>query len=295
MNSKTHRHVSVAEIPTGPPHDSLPTALTQLGLILTPAGLIALFCQILGVSSQATAASSLASAVLTAICIYRRYINHKIPSALLTALLVGLAAVFFFNYQDILLKDTGLIKFYRHSNDFLGQIDTQIEQAQEDIWFVGTNFNITAGERRSLLVKKLGQGIKVNFLVFDPHTPELDGLARDFDQSPAELKSECEKGLQSILQLQKDWESARKSSSNPGELQVHVFNVHPHSRLYVFDAKREQGTAFFIPYVNGVNSPETPGYLLRNVRNGVSQSYFGGVLKLWGDSVPLDKYLASQP
>jgi hypothetical protein len=293
MNSKPHRQV-LADPPV-PSQDALPTALTQLGLILTPAGLIALFCQILGASSQTTAASSLASAILTAICIYRRYINRKIPSALLTALLVGLAAVFFFNYEDILLKDTGLIKFYRHSNDFLAQIDTQIEQSQEDIWFVGTNFNITAGERRSLLLKKLSQGIKINFLVFDPRTPELDGLAKDFNQSPAELRSECEKGLQSILQLQKDWESARKSSSAPGELQVHVFNVHPHARFYVFDAKREQGTTFFIPYVNGVNSPETPGYLLRNVHNGVSQAYFGGVLKLWADSMPLDKYLASQP
>jgi len=116
-----------------PPPMSLIGILTQIGLILAPAGLIALFCQVLDASSRTTGATSLAAVLLASICIYRKVINRYVPASLLTALLVALAAVFFFNYQNILLKDTGLIKYYPHSNDFLAQIDDPIDQAEEAI------------------------------------------------------------------------------------------------------------------------------------------------------------------
>src|SRR5258708_21309341 len=87
---------------------SLMSVLTQIGLILAPAGLIAAFCQVLDVSSQATGAASIATIFLTSICIYRRAINRYIPAALLLALLIGLGTVFFFNYKHILLKNTDL-------------------------------------------------------------------------------------------------------------------------------------------------------------------------------------------
>jgi hypothetical protein len=123
--------------------DALPSVLAQTGLILTPAGVIALLCQALDVSARATAVTSLASVLLISICIYRRIINRYIPSTLLTASMVGLGLVFFFGYQHILWKDTGLIKYYKHSNDFLADLDSQITHANAEIWFVGTNFNIT--------------------------------------------------------------------------------------------------------------------------------------------------------
>jgi hypothetical protein len=103
--------------------DPLPGLLTQIGLIVTPASLIALFCGALDVSARSTAAISLLSVLLTANCLYRKRLNHFVPSSLLTALLIGCVAVFFFSYQNVLLKDTGLIKWYRHSNDYLAEID----------------------------------------------------------------------------------------------------------------------------------------------------------------------------
>jgi hypothetical protein len=271
---------------------SLTSVLTQIGLILTPAGLIAAFCQVLSVSSQATGAASLATVFLTSICIYRKTINRYIPAALSLALLVGLGTVFFFNYQNILLKNTGLIEYYPHSNSFLGVIDKPISQAQQEMWFFGMNFNITSGERRTLLLKKLDGGIKIRYLVFDPRSPHLDELAKDFDQSPDELRSECEKGLQSILELRKQWSTRVKSTQSPGELDVRVFDAHPHARIYVFDPDRAQGETFFIPYINHVNSPEVPGFLLQNIRSGVFGAYFDGIRKLWADSKNLDNYLS---
>jgi len=273
--------------------DSLPGILTQLGLILTPAGIIALFCQVLDVSPQSTAAISLSAAALTSICIYRKLINKSIPAALFAALLVGLATVFFFNYKNILLKDTGLIKYYKRSNDFLSDLDTEINRSKQEIWFFGTNFNISAGERRELLLKKLEGGVKIRFLVFDPDSARLDDLARDFSQSPAELKSECQKGIQSIIELDKQWRIRAKSAATPGELEIRIFETHPHARLYFFDPRRSEGTSYFVPYVSDVNSPNVPGFLLGNIDGGVYKAYFDGTLKLWSDSGGLNARIST--
>jgi hypothetical protein len=269
--------------------------LTQIGLILTPAGLIALFCQVLDVSSRTTGVTSLAAVLLTSICVYRQFINRRVPASLLTALLVALAAVFFFNYQNILLKDTGLIKYYQHSNDFLSQIDGPISKAQEEIWFLGTDFNVSAGERRNLLLRQLAAGIKIRYLIFDPRSNHMEDLAADFDQSPPELAAECEKGLQSLLRLRKEWRERSRTTQSPGELSVRIFETHPHARFYVFDPARTKGNTFFVPYINSVNSPEVPGFLLENVNSGVFKSYFNGILKLWAESMDLNEYLQRHP
>src|SRR5580658_8323602 len=89
------------------PMDALPGVLEQIALIAAPATIIGFFCVVLHVPEVSNAAVCLLSSVLTAICIYRRRLNRAVPSALLAALLVGLATVFFLNYQNILLKNTG--------------------------------------------------------------------------------------------------------------------------------------------------------------------------------------------
>lgn len=269
--------------------NTLPGRLTQLGLILGPASLVALFCQVLDASNRTTGASSLAAVCLTSICIYRRQINRTIPPTLLTALLVALGAVFFFNYQNILLKDTGLIKWYRQSNQFLAEIEPEISKSRQEIWFMGTDFNISAGEQRDLLLKKLSDGVNIKFLIFDPKSPQLDELASDFDQSPAELRAECEKGLDSIIELQRKWQT--QSSTRLGELDVRFFDANPRARFYIFDPNRTDGHTYFVPYVNDVNSPNAPGYLLQNIPHGVFQQYFDGIRKLWASSETMQQHL----
>ena len=269
----------------------LPGLLAQIGLILAPAGLIALFCQVLDASNRTTGATSLAAVFLTSICIYRRPINRYVPSSILTGLLVALSAVFFFNYQNILLKDTGLIKWYRASNQYLAQIDLDIANSQQEIWFVGTDFNISAGEQRDSLLKVLSKGINVHYLIFDPKSGHLDDLAADFNQTPDELRSECEKGLASIVELQREWQNRSLTATRPGELRVKIFDTHPHARFYVFDPGRVEGKTFFVPYINDVNSPNAPGFLLQNVPKGVFHQYFGGIQKLWETAETLDQHL----
>ncbi len=278
----------------GPPPDVLPSVLAQIALIAAPASIIALFCGVLGVPAQSTAAVSLLTVALTTICIHRKRLNRTVPSSLLTGLLVGVAAVFFLNYQDILLKDTGLIRWYRHSNDYLSQIDQDIVASTQEIWFFGTDFNISAGERRDDIIKKLMSGVKVRFLIFDPKSSHLTELAADFDQSPEELQSECDKSLASLLELKRVWDEEAKRTETPGELEIRVFDTHPHARLYIFDPQRSQGHTYFIPYINDVDSPRAPGYLLHNYQSGIFSSYFAGIQKLWAVSETLDQHLANR-
>jgi Domain of unknown function (DUF5919) len=287
----TEQPRDVAREDPGTPTGSLPGILTQIGMILAPTGLIALFCQILDASNRTTGASSLAAVFLTSICIYRRFINRYVPSSLLTGLLVALSALFFFNYQNILLKDTGLIKWYRHSNEFLAEIDPLIMQSHHEVWFFGTNFNISAGERRDALLRKLSSGVNIKYLIFDPKSSHLDDFALDFGQSPGELRSECEKGLESIVELQRQWQRLSATVPRPGELEVRVFAAPPHARFYIFDPERTDGKSLFVPYVNHVNSPNVPAYLLQNVPSGVFQQYFDGIRKLWTSSESLEQHL----
>ena len=270
---------------------SLRNVLSQLGLILAPTGIIALFCQILDVSPRVTGAVSLATVSIIGICIYRRFLNRYIPSALLTALLVGLAMVFFFNYQNILLKKTGLIRYYRQSNDYLAEIDTEIVQSQQEIWFVGVDFNISATQRRDLLLNRLENGVKIRYLILNPRTTHLGDLAKDFDQSEGSLRTELEKGLSNLLDLRRRWQEKSLAAAHPGELEIRMFDTFPHFRLYVFDPGRTRGRTYFIPYANTVTSTVLPGYLLENVDTGVFRAYFDAARKLWATSTTLDDFL----
>jgi hypothetical protein len=141
----------------------------------------------------------------------------------------------------------------------------------------------------------LAAGINIKYLIFDPHSSHLEDLASDFDQSPAELAAECEKGLQSLLRLRKEWQVESQTAQRPGELAVRIFETHPHARFYIFDPARANGNTFFVPYINSVDSPEVPGFLLQNVSGGVFKSYFGGVLKLWSESTDLNQYVQRHP
>lgn len=269
--------------------------LAQLGLLVVPTTIIAIFCQVLDVSPQVTGIISLGVILVVGVCIYRKFINHYVPSALLTALLIGLGMVFFLNYQHILLKKTGLIKYYAQSNDFLSEVDSHISQSQQEIWFYGVDFNISATQRRDLLLSKLENGIKVRYLIFNPKSTHIADLAKDFDQPENALRSELEKGLNNLLDLRKHWIERAASSAHPGELDIRIFETPPHFRLYVFDPGRPRGSTYFIPYAGSVSSTMLPGYLLENVDNGVYKAYFNAIRKSWTVGTTLDEYLKSHP
>ena len=274
---------------------SLSSVQKTLGLLFTPVSLIALLCNLLGLTGQNTAAISLASILITAIILYRGFINRTIPSSILCGLIVGLVAVFTANYEHILFKDTGLVRYFHASNDFLGQTGTFLDKAKKEIWFAGVDFHVTSADRKQLILKKLREGVKVRFLVFNPDSPFLPRMATDFDQSAPQLESECHDSIEGLIRLRNEWLSDPASQKYPDAFEVHLFDEIPHARFYLVDPDDSKARSFFIPYMNHMNSPELPGYLLGNVQGGVMQEYLPGVRRLWSTSTPLDTFLERHP
>jgi hypothetical protein len=273
----------------------LPGLLASLGMIGTPTGVVAIFCKIMNVSDQTTSAISLATMCIVAICLFRQSINQRVPAALLLGLLIGLAAVFFLNYQNILLKNTGLVRYYKKSSDLQADIGEEMENAKQEILMFGMDFRVSSVDRRTVLLKKLDQGLKIRYLIFDPYSSRIDDLARDFDQPKSELKDECVRALQSLVELRHRWSELAPHSSHPGELDVRLFDITPHARLYIFDPGVSKGRTFYVPYINRVNSPEVPGFLLENIGTGVYGDYVGGVQRLWQESVDISGSLQLHP
>ena len=264
----------------------LKAVIIGLGVVLTPTGLIGLFCQLLNVSAQNTAAVCLLVVAVITICMFRVKIN-RIPSVIPLVLLCVFASIFFFSYKNILLKNTGLIRFYDHSNDYLAELGPMIRSSRREVWFFGTNFYISSGERRSAIPEALRRGVRIRYLVFDSTSPQLLRLSHDFGQTEAELRAECEKSMASLRELAKIWKEESTHTATPGELEIRVFEVTPRGRLYVFDPGLESGKTFFVPYINEVNSAELPGFLLQNIESGVYRPYYGGITKLWAQSQPI--------
>lgn len=265
--------------------------LNEVGLLLVPAGAVGLFCQVLSVDAQRTAVYSFTAVLFVLCCLHRSWINTWVPSALVLAVFIGFGAIFFFNYENILLKDTGLIRRFQESADFQAELGTQISAANEEIWFFGTNFHISAVERRPRLLKQLRAGVRVRYLIVDPFTTNMPRLAKDFDQTEREFADECMKGLSDVLELRRLWLQDKLR----GELEVRFFESTPRARVYVFDPSRPAGRTLFVPYMNRVNSPSLPGFLLDNSAKGVFGSYFGGITTLWNESKTLEPFFTEHP
>ena len=133
--------------------------------------------------------------------------------------------------------------------------------------------------------------MKVRYLIFDPFSPNLNQVARDFDQSHSELRQECLYNLQSLLDLQKKWSASSATVSKPGELEIHFYDTTPRMRGYFLDPELPAGKAFLVPYINKVNSPDLPGFQFQNISDGVASDYFAGVKRLWSSSMTYSDFL----
>jgi hypothetical protein len=278
-----------------PRRSTLRRALEEAALLLASAGVVTLFCQVLDISVQKTAVYSLASLLLVVCCVYKRWLNDNVPSALVIGLLIGLATIFFYNFQNILLKDTGLVKRFKDPTEVLSEAGHLIEKAHHEIWMFGVNFHISSVDRRNAILDRLKQGVTIRYLILDPFSPNLDRIAKDFDQPTAEIKDECTKGIKSILYIQEQWKQLAPTAPHPGELEIRLYDTTPRARIYVFDPVEESGNTIYIPYMNRVESPKLPGYLLRNSKSGVYSAYFGGIQKLWSEALPMTSFLSAHP
>lgn len=271
-------------------------ALAKLGAVAGPPPLVGLACQLLGLPTPTTAAISLTAVAVCAAVAAREQIDRRLSASALLLVLPIAGCAYFLTYESSVDRRTGLVGYYDRSNDFLASELTQrLRTAKEGVIFFGIAFHISAADARKDLLSRLREGVKIRYLIVDPYSPAVEEIAKDFSISAGEIRSIINSSLRSIQLLKKEWADGEKNTATPGELQVKVFDARPTTRAYVFDGNRAGSESYIIPYINRVNTPDSPGYIFKNKSDGAFSRYYASITQMWRDAQPLEELLRRHP
>lgn len=268
--------------------------MKQAGLFLSTGGIAGVFGNCIGATQSQIAALTLGVICILFVIGYRESLQRFCRSWILIASFISIllfAIIFREQISSAILsytlsKTTGIVEYHPKANDFLPKISSHIERAKEEIWLTGMSFYITLPANKDLLLKKIEEGLSVRFLVYDPTDDDLEEVAKSFSQTKEELYSECASTIVTLQSM-----ATEVSQRNlRGSLEVRLFSTIPKTRIYIFDRKNESGHTFFIPHVDQQNSPNLPGFLIKNVKTGIGPPYFEGVEKLWRDGKDLKHF-----
>ena len=181
------------------------------------------------------------------------------------------------------------ISYVRNSNDFLPNLPKLLEGSKKSVWFFGTNFHITAGDRKNDIISALERGVQIRFLVLDPESPDYiyKQMESDFGQNALTIRAECESGLSKILDLKETWDKSPLKERSLGEIEIRVYSHYPWARMYLFDSGLENGSIYYVPYFSGLNSSDVPGLLLENSSEIITRMYQDAITAMWRDSKPV--------
>jgi hypothetical protein len=227
--------------------------------------------------------------------LYEHIVNSRVTPSKLILALVGTALLVLVFYDRLasfmvnrtLWRTTGIIEYAPNANDFLPRFRDLIDDAQEDVWFAGVSFYISLPANQAYFLNALERGINVRFLIYNPLSPNVADVAAGFSQSVDELKSESEMTIRSLMALGQQAKQRRAS----GNLDIRLFTIVPKMRLYVIDKHSERGVTFFIPHVDHQNTPNTPGFLARNLKTGVAPAFIEGLDRVWNAAMPWDEFM----
>ena len=183
------------------------------------------------------------------------------------------------------IKGVGILRYWRRSNDFLPYIREAIAKASSEIWISGASFYLSVPDNEDLLIDRAKHGVKIHFLILDPHGNNLDAIAKTFGQSSDELRQECLTTVRALNRIREKLLPAERD-----QLEVRLFNESPRARFYFFDPANPNSNTFFVPHVNSINSPAVPGFLLSNVPFGLAQIYYASVKDFWKSAQPLSEW-----
>jgi hypothetical protein len=291
--------VKAPEIASGQPElftqHRLLSALGQLSTILVSGTIVGLVASLTGLEALQSALLTIIVSAGIYVVLYRRQINRRIQAhAILMVILAAFAATAFFIPRlrgliitETISRSTGIIAHYAKANDFLPKMGDYIAAAQQDVWLTGVSFYVTLPANKDIILKRLSDGINFRFLVLDPAARNLPQIAAEFRQAPDELRSECNVTVQNLISIYKE----AKAKQYGGVLEIKLLATAPKARMYVFDKRRDTGVTFFIPHVDEVNSPNLPGFLVKNISTGIAIPYFEAVDRLWTHGVPLENWL----
>lgn len=286
------------------PRQKVIGALKELGEVMVAAGFAALIAQAFSFNSQRTALLSLLVVVLAYSWLYRTWINKYINSAAVVIALIAETAVLVYLvvYKPAnlpVIEESGLDGFGARANDYvMPQLKQHIEDARQEIWFVGIDFHISAGEQSELILAKLASGVNVHFLFYNvlasqPElglNPNLQEVADRFAYEKAALISDITSTAEILHSIQSRW----KAGPSGGTFDVRVYNEMPWGRAYLFDPKNEvTAYAFIIPYLYASNPEITPALALRGSRSGLLQHYWRSVQAFSRRGQPLETWWPS--
>lgn len=268
--------------------------MKQAGLFLSSGGIAGVFGKIVGATESQIAALTLGVICILFVVGYRESLQRFCRSWILisTFIIVSLLAIIFREQVSAavlsytLSRTTGIVEYHPKANDFLPRISSYIENAKEEVWLTGISFYITLPANKDLLLKKIEEGVTVRFLVYDPSDDDLEEVAKGFSQTKEELYNEC---ASTIVTLQSMASEVSRRNLR-GNLEVRLFSTIPKTRIYIFDRKKDHGHTFFIPHIDQQNSPNLPGFLIKNIKTGIGPPYFEGVERLWRDGKDLQTF-----
>ena len=181
------------------------------------------------------------------------------------------------------IKKLGILRYWERANDFLPYIRQSMRDAKKEILISGASFYLSVPDNEDLLSAKAKEGVKVRFLVLNPAAANLPAIARTFNQSPEELRHECEVTVAALRRIIANLPEAQRNN-----FEVRLFDESPRARFYIFDPEDQRSFTFFVPHVNAVNSPHLPGFQLQNSPYSLAQLYIPSVKQFWEHSAPLE-------
>lgn len=224
--------------------------------------------------------SLLVELIAAAVLMFRQItvINTKQASQEVTTKLGEQAA----NLLEENIRKLGIVRYWEQANDFLPEIRSSLKNAKVEVMISGASFYLSVPANEDLLLAKANEGVRIRYLILDPNGRSLATVARSFNQSEAELKQECEvtvTGLRRII--------SRLRPETRQNFQVRLFDESPRARFYIFDPDDHESVTYFVPHVNAVNSPQLPGFQLKNSPFGLAQLYIPSVMEFWEHALPL--------
>lgn len=181
--------------------------------------------------------------------------------------------------------DDGNMTAWNRSERFQVEIADEIDNAARSVFMSGTSFYISVGDgvKDAALIGK-----KFRYVFLDPGTSDeaLEEVANFFGQASVELRGGLDKTFGELRGIFCDL----KQQGLSGSLEVRLVDGFVGSRLYFFDppteeegSETENVSAYVVPYVNGTDSSNLPGF---RVSGDAARSYWQAAEKVWGSAVP---------
>lgn len=276
----------------------LTKVLTQLGTLSSASALIATVAKVFNASDFQVSLLGTSCLVILYMIIYRRKVDRIVSASgiFIVAILILTAAGWEkdritrqWRQQSGFVKTTGIIDYVPHANDWLPTVGKYMEEARQEIWLTGMSFYVTLPQFEGEILKKLADGVDVRFLIYNPLSTNLKEVAEGFGQSPEQLASESKVTIENLKDIKTKWHPL----ASGGRFEVRLFSNVPRQRIYIFDRRSDDGYTFFIPHVDQGNTPNLPGFLVRNIKTGIAPAYFEGVQRVWESALPFEEFLKS--